>query len=62
MDMGRYSKKRFAIWFERGHFTPNGGEATHWWIGQDGCFWVSVYFRNTYQTLANPVAIHDARY
>jgi hypothetical protein len=60
--MGRFSKRRFAICLEQGKFTPNGGEVTHHWIGQDGNFWVSVYFRSTYQTLANPVAIHDERY
>ena len=59
---GRFSKARFEKCINRGAFTPNGGEIKSWWIGQDGHFWVDVYFRSTYQSLANPVAIHDERF
>lgn len=48
------TEERFAKMFNSGLLDLNGGEATHWWIGQDGHFWVEHYFRSTYQRLANP--------
>lgn len=51
----QFTKERFEKLFNNGLLNVNGGEATSWWVGQDGQFYVTHYFRTTYQSLTNPM-------
>lgn len=51
----QFTKTRYEKMFNNGLLDINGGKAVSWWIGQDGQFWVTHYFRSTYQQITNPM-------
>lgn len=53
----QFTKERFEKLFNNGLLDINGGKAVSWWIGQDGQFWVTHYFSNTYQSITNPMGV-----